>query len=186
LGSGVTTAELREVILTSYLFDGYPTAIEGFRILYGEQPHDPPSPEHFDYTARNIALWAERGEALCRKIYAAQYDRLIGNSAEYAPELLPAMIIEGYGKVLSRPTLPVIERELMVVVMLATKDRPRQLYSHILGAIRMGADRPMFIAVLTAVEPCLEPSRLDLLRHLCGAALDPSRAESEPDPSRAR
>ncbi len=62
LENGITPSMLREVILTSYLFDGYPTALEGFRIL-GEiagTPEDCQS--EFIYHPENIALWRDRGE----------------------------------------------------------------------------------------------------------------------------
>ncbi|MFM8772019.1 MAG: carboxymuconolactone decarboxylase family protein, partial [Candidatus Kapaibacterium sp.] len=49
------------------------------------------------------------------------------------------MIIEGYGKTLSRKGLPVLERELCIVCMLAALDKPAQLYSHVRGAFNVGA-----------------------------------------------
>jgi len=151
LRDGVTSTELREVILTSYLFDGYPTAIEGFRILSGLVPLSAPSIAPYDYSPSNVELWRERGGTLCRTIYGDRFDTLISNSINNAPELLPAMIVEGYGKVLARPELPITERELVVVTILAVKDRKRQLESHIYGAVRVGVEQWQIDTLLTVL-----------------------------------
>lgn len=57
---------------------------------------------------------------------------------EFAPELGDAMLVEGYGKVLSRDQIDVRMRELCVVVILSLKHRLRQLLSHALGCLRLG------------------------------------------------
>ncbi len=57
---------------------------------------------------------------------------------DFAPELSDAMLVEGYGKVLSRDQIDVRMRELSVVVILALKLRLRQLLSHALGCLRLG------------------------------------------------
>jgi alkylhydroperoxidase/carboxymuconolactone decarboxylase family protein YurZ len=51
------------------------------------------------------------------------------------------MIEEGYGRVLSRPGLGALERELVAVAVLAACGWERQLVSHLLGAARVGAPR---------------------------------------------
>ena len=48
------------------------------------------------------------------------------------------MIVEGYGKVLSRPGLDIATRELAIVAFLTVDNRPKQLMSHIRGALRVG------------------------------------------------
>jgi 4-carboxymuconolactone decarboxylase len=49
------------------------------------------------------------------------------------------MIAEGYGRVLSRPGLGALERELLTVAALAALGWEPQLASHLLGARRLGA-----------------------------------------------
>ena len=49
------------------------------------------------------------------------------------------MIVDGYGKTLSRPGLGVVERELATVAALAATGWPRQLAAHRAGALRVGA-----------------------------------------------
>jgi len=140
LNSEILVSELREIILTSYLFDGYPTALEGFRIInelstLPETQFDP-----VEYSTENIELWQQRGEQLCHQIYGLQFVPLMDSVNNFAPELKESMIVEGYGKVLSRPGLHIVYRELCVVSILTLKFRLRQLRSHILGALRVGAN----------------------------------------------
>ncbi len=140
LDNGVPESEIREVILTSYLFDGYPTALEGFRVLHGICSVNEMIKAPVEYLSENIDLWRHRGEQLCRKVYGEQFEPLLNRISDFAPELKDSMIIEGYGKVLSRPGLHIVYRELCVVSMLSLKFRLRQLRSHIIGALRVGAD----------------------------------------------
>ncbi len=150
LDVGIPVEALREVVFTSYLFDGYPTALEGFRQLVLVAGEPIPPPMDVDYNSASIALWRDRGERLCRTIYGAQYDKLTDMVQQFAPELADAMLVEGYGKVLSRDNLDPKVRELVVVAILAAKNRPRQLLSHCLGALRLGATEKELRRVLAA------------------------------------
>ncbi len=58
------------------------------------------------------------------------------------------MILEGYGKVLSRENLPLITRELSIVAFLTMENRVRQLHSHILGALNVGASEALVKSVV--------------------------------------
>ena len=49
------------------------------------------------------------------------------------------MVVEGYGKVLGRPGLELATRELCIAALLAVLRAPRQLYSHLRGALSAGA-----------------------------------------------
>ena len=49
------------------------------------------------------------------------------------------MIVDGYGKTVSRPGLDLARRELCSVAMLVPQDAPRQLLSHLKGALNAGA-----------------------------------------------
>lgn len=152
LDAGATNIELREIIHTSYLFDGYPTALEGFRILTDMTGRSEADPQQFLYNPANITLWHERGRRLCKLIYGPQFEPLMAKVADIAPELADAMIVEGYGKVLSGPHMTPALRELCVVAMLSVKDKPRQLLSHSLGALRLGAGVDKLNGVPTALE----------------------------------
>ena len=139
----VDTRAVEEAILQSYLFLGYPAALNTFalwRHVSGE-----PASEPLD---EDPASWPRRGEAVCRAVYAGQYDRLRGTVRALHRDMERWMVEEGYGKVLGRPGLALDLRELCVVAILAGIDAPRQLYSHLRGAIQVGADDSRVDAVL--------------------------------------
>jgi len=160
LDSGATPAMLREVVHTSYLFDGYPTALEGFRILSEIAGVPKTQTQDFSYTSANVELWRERGAMLCRTIYGPQFERLISHVAQFAPELSDAMLVEGYGKVLSREHLNPLVRELCVVAILAAKNRPRQLLSHSLGALRLGAEPDQLRSIVAWIADLVPTANL--------------------------
>ena len=64
---------------------------------------------------------------------------MIDRLTTITPDLSDWMIVEGYGKTLSRPGLDVVSRELCNVVILATMQRRNQLVSHVRGALNVGA-----------------------------------------------
>jgi 4-carboxymuconolactone decarboxylase len=61
------------------------------------------------------------------------------------------MVVEGYGKVLARPGLSLITRELCVAALLAVLDAPAQLHSHLRGALNVGASTGQVDAMVTRV-----------------------------------
>ena len=152
VSNGVTQLQLREVILTSYLFDGYPTALEGYRILADMYGSAADNAVDLYYSPENIETWRKRGEPLCRTIYGDQFEKLRNRVTAIAPELSDAMMVEGYGKVLSREGLEPRLRELCVVTILTVKKRPRQLLSHSLGALRLGATADQLQVAFEAVS----------------------------------
>jgi XTP/dITP diphosphohydrolase len=130
---------LHEALLQSYLFAGFPVALEALaivdeecRAILGEQRW--PAAEPFDGD-----LFRRRGEELCRRVYGSVYDRMMERLGAITPDLSSWMIVEGYGKTLSRPALGIVERELCIVGMLAALGRENQLRSHVRGAFLVGA-----------------------------------------------
>ncbi len=81
------------------------------------------------------------------------------------------MIVEGYGKVLARSEMDTMFRELCVVSILIAKNRPRQLMSHSLGAIRLGANENHFDTVLKAVSDTLPSLNLQPATSIINSAL---------------
>ena len=63
------------------------------------------------------------------------------------------MVGEGYGKVLGRPGLDLATRELCIAALLAVLRTPRQLYSHLRGALNAGAETAEVEEVLQ--EACI-------------------------------
>jgi 4-carboxymuconolactone decarboxylase len=131
-------AAVEEALLQSYLFVGYPvalTALEQWRELSGRPA--PPA------TADDWALWTRRGADVLRRVYGGQHEDVRANG----------MVAEGYGKVLGREGLDLVERELCIVALLAVLDTPRQLYSHLRGAGNVGASEADVEAALAEAKP---------------------------------
>ena len=125
--------EVEELLLQSYLFLGFPTALESLRRW---RTTGAPAPEP---TAEGPELWARRGVTTCRTVYGDKYERLRENVAALHPDLDRWMVEEGYGKVLGRPALALDIRELCIVAMLVVTAARRQLRSHLQGALNAGA-----------------------------------------------
>ena len=132
--------EIYEVILQSYLFAGYPAAIEGCFALRDILQEKGMSLEAGEVEYQ-VDEWRERGQKLCRQVYGKHFDQVQQNIGVISPELGEWMIVEGYGKVLSRPQLGAVERELCTVAALTVMGRKRQLLSHIKGAFNAGAKK---------------------------------------------
>ncbi len=127
-------AEVEEALLQSYLFLGFPAAIEALRRWrnYGAEAPDPES--------EDWELWRERGQEMCATVYGDHYESLRQNIARFHPDLDRWMVAEGYGKVLGRPALALDIREMLIVAMLVVQGERgrRQLRSHLQGALNAG------------------------------------------------
>ena len=125
---------VEEALLQSYLFLGYPAALNAFGRWRRRQPRPaaPPAPD--DWPA-----WVERGAHVCERVYAGQYPRLRANIRALHPDMERWMVAEGYGKVLGRPGLELRARELCIVALLAGQRAEPQLYAHLRGALNAGA-----------------------------------------------
>jgi 4-carboxymuconolactone decarboxylase len=139
LVSGVSPNALYEAILQSYLFVGFPRAIEAFFAArpaldrVGGKPRAVPADEP--------ERWRKDGEALCLRVYGRNYEKLLATMRSLSPDLADRMIVEGYGKTLSRPALGPAEREYAVIAILTVTRMWRQLRSHAIGAIHVGGTR---------------------------------------------
>jgi 4-carboxymuconolactone decarboxylase len=148
IDSGIELTVIREAVLQCYLFAGYAAAINAF-ILLNELTD---SEEFFQEESGSLEQWKVRGEQLCRKIYGSQYEKLVHNMTRLHPDLSDWMLWEGYGKVLSRPFLSPIVRELLIVGMTAVLQVERQFYSHVRGALNVGATADQVRGVFAEVR----------------------------------
>ena len=126
--------QVEEVILQSYLFLGFPTALAGMSI-WRRQSNTPPG----QAAALDCGGWEARGHAVCSAVYAGQYDDLREHVRALHPDLERWMVVEGYGKVLGRPLLDLVTRELCIVAILTISGASTQLCSHMRGALNVGA-----------------------------------------------
>jgi len=148
---------VEELILQSYLFAGFPRALNAmreWRRLSGRHAPAADDGERFDRAGE----WREEGEATCATVYGRFYDGLRHNIRELHPALDAWMIVEGYGKVLSRPALDLARRELCIVAACAAARQDRQLHSHLHGALHAGATEAQVEATLRAVAEFSSPA----------------------------
>jgi 4-carboxymuconolactone decarboxylase len=155
---------VEELILQSYLFAGFPrtlTAMREWRKVSGRA-----APERDDRARAelNAAEWRAEGTRTCAAVYGEMYERLRENIAELHPALDAWMVVDGYGKVLSRPGLDLVRRELCIVAVCAVAKQDRQLQSHLHGALNVGATPGQIVGTLTALADMLgeETLRRDL------------------------
>lgn len=158
----VDPLQVEEIILQSYLFAGFPRALNAARAWRTVSGRGPSTPEG-EASAADLEAWRERGEETCRIVYGDSYERLRRNIRELHPALDEWMIVDGYGKVLSRPGVDLKTRELCVVAACAVTGQQRQLHSHFHGAVNAGAAVGEVQAVLEALNDLI--SRDDLSRY---------------------
>ena len=152
---------IEEAILQSYLFLGYPTALQALAV-WRELMDDAITIEGLE-TPENLRA---RGERVCATVYGGQYERLRANITRLHPDVEAWMISEGYGKVLGRPGLELKTRELCIIGLLAAQDAAHQLYSHLRGALNAGASVAEVEAALAVVLRALPPGPADAARQL--------------------
>ena len=146
-----------ELLLQTYLFAGFPRALNGMREW--RRIAGPPAA-----AARVEVAAAERrraGEATCATVYGAMYERLRVNIRALHPLLDDWMIEEGYGKVLSRPGLDLGRRELCIVAACAATAQDRQLQSHLHGARNAGVPDAVISQALRALDGIVAPPLLE-------------------------
>lgn len=132
LGSDPVAVE--EVILQSHLFVGFPDALNALG-LWREASGHPASPS----LGEDPRAWDARGETVCAAVYGSNYEKLRANVRVLHPDLDGWMVAGGYGRVIGRPALELATRELCIAALLAVWNVPRQLHSHLRGALNAGA-----------------------------------------------
>jgi 4-carboxymuconolactone decarboxylase len=158
----VDPVQVEEIILQSYLFAGFPRTLNAMRVwrVVSERPAPDTDPEA---AAEDFDLWRTRGAETCAIVYGESYEKLRRNVCELHPALDEWMIVDGYGKVLSRPGVDLRTRELCVVAACAVSGQQRQLHSHLHGALNSGSSVGEIAAVLDALGDLI--SRDDLARY---------------------
>jgi 4-carboxymuconolactone decarboxylase len=154
-----TTAHVEELILQSYLFCGFPRALNAMREWRRISPDRAASLDEADERDRSVE-WQDRGERTCSIVYGPMYDRLRHNVRDLHPALDAWMVVEGYGKVLGRPGLDLARRELCIVAACAATAQDRQLHSHLHGALNVGVPVEVVRAAIEALAELLGPDRM--------------------------
>lgn len=144
---------VEEALLQAHLFVGYPATL-GALARWRELGHPAPAGRAAEPDERR-----ERGERLCRAVYGKNYDKLRRNVRRLHPDMDRWMVEEGYGRVLGRPGLGLVARELCVVALLARTGHGPQLHSHLRGALGVGASPQQVEAALRIAAGGEAPDR---------------------------
>lgn len=156
---------VEELILQSYIFVGFPRALNAAREW--RRASGLPAPRNDDdASAARAAEWRARGEATCATVYGAAYERLRANIRDLHPALDEWMIVDGYGKLLSREGLDLRRRELCVVAMCGVLEQERQLHAHLHGALNAGATPAEVDDTLDVVSTYVDADTANRFAHL--------------------
>jgi 4-carboxymuconolactone decarboxylase len=155
---------VEETILQSYLFAGFPRTLNATREWRRVSGVAAPAAELLP--APDLERWREQGEATCATVYGKFYEKLRHNIATLHPALDDWMIVEGYGKILSRPGLELRVRELCVVGSCVAAGQDRQLHSHLHGALNTGSTAKEVEAAIECLEGVVDAEHLSRARLL--------------------
>jgi len=156
---------IEELVVQSYLFSGFPRALNAAREWRRVAPTPAPFTDEGD-DVTHVDEWRQRGEDTCAAVYGPMYEKLRVNVRQLHPALDGAMVIEGYGKILSRPGLDLPRRELCIVAACAVTGQDRQLHSHLHGALNVGVTPSVLSAAIDALIPILGEERTRSVRLL--------------------
>ena len=132
-GAADATA-VEEMLLQSHLFVGFPDALNALGTW--REVSGLPAPESL---GEDPAVWDARGERVCAAVYGGNYEKLRENVRALHADVDGWMVTGGYGRVIGRPGLDLATRELCIAALLAVWNVPRQLHSHLRGALNAGA-----------------------------------------------
>ena len=158
-----------EVLLQSYLFAGFPRTLNAARVWREVSGEPAPTEDGTEgdldsggISSDSAAVDGEpealrlQGEEICRTVYGHHYDALRVAVSRLHPALDRWMVMDGYGKVLSRPGLSLVQRELCIAAACAASEQMPQLGSHLHGALNCGAtleDLALTLSALTDIVP---------------------------------
>ena len=162
--SGVPATWIEELILQSYLFAGFPRTLNAMREWRRVAPSADPTT--LQDSRERPETWMARGEETCHRVYGAMYDRLRVNIRSLHPLLDEWMIVEGYGKVLSRPGLDLARRELCIIAACAASRQDRQLHSHLHGALNVGVAPHVITDTIDALDTVIDAESASAARLL--------------------
>lgn len=164
-GAGGIAVE--EILLQAHLFVGFPIALEAL-VLWREVCGHPP-PDALDEDQES---WARRGTIVCERVYGANYPKLRTNVQGIHPDLDRWMVEGGYGRVIGRAGADLPTRELCIAALLTVWDAPRQLHSHLRGALNAGASPAAVQETVTIACEYATPSAAAIAKDLLGRILD--------------
>ena len=163
-------AAVEEVLLQSHLFIGFPDALNA--LAAWREVSGRPAP---DSAGEDPAGWSSRGERVCAAVYGANYEKLRQNVRGLHPDVDDWMVTGGYGRVIGRPGLALRTRELCIAALLATWGAPRQLHSHLRGALNAGATVAEVELAMAVAAELLPAPQAEAVRALWAEVRDRAR-----------
>src|SRR2546427_6469067 len=133
----VPALAIEELLLQSLLNVGYPLALAAFGVWHEVAGSAPPDGGESLLHGEH-GRWARRGEQLCAQVYGRTYHKLLVNLRTLHPALEALVVVDAYGKILSRPGLDDARRELCTLAAITMLQTPRQLHAHLRGALNLG------------------------------------------------
>ena len=156
---------MEELIVQSYLFSGFPRALNAAREWRRVAPGPAPLTDEGD-DVTHVEEWRARGVVTCEAVYDGMYEKLRVNIRQLHPALDAAMVVEGYGKILGRPGLDLPRRELCIVAACASTGQDRQLHSHLHGSLNVGVAPKALGDAVDALLPVVGADRVRAVRLL--------------------
>lgn len=150
--------KLREAILQTHLFAGYPRTLNALAAFKDacKKVSNPLSGEiklrDEPLEGDDIAAFRQRGQKLFNLIYAENSPRIDRFARSNSPDLGEWAVVEGYGRVLSRPGLEYRQRSVCIVAALMPMDVTPQLKGHIQGALNTGTSNKALWALYELVS----------------------------------
>ncbi len=170
LKQGIEATMINEVILQSFLFSGFPRAINALHTMKETLIElDPNYRGEFCFIEHENDVmegYAERGRKLFEFIYQDNANLVIEKIASTHPQFIEWILTDAYGKVFSRPFCPLILKELCVIAQIIVLNLPRQLSSHLKGALRAGAVPDDIEQVLSICKPYIGESEFELFHEM--------------------
>jgi len=148
-----------ELLLQSFLNVGYPLALVAFGVWRSVAGPVRESEKGEAIAHPEWDLWTKRGLEACGEVYGRTYHKLLLNLRALHPAIEPLVVVDAYGKILSRPGLDTKRRELCTLAAIAMLNTPRQLHAHLRGALNTGSTRDDVDEVIAVVEADLNKDR---------------------------
>jgi len=168
---GVDAPRLHETALQVVAYGGYPRAIEALTLLAAARADQPgPSPARGQARARDPepeaagAAPAERGRLVWDAIYRGSAQDVLATLEGLAPGFSEWILRDAYGRILARPGLPLVERELLAVAALSLMGLAAPLGSHVRGALRTGASPAQVTDILQTCRVLADRPALAVLQ----------------------
>lgn len=156
-------AVLAEGLFQLYLFCGYPRALNALRVFRQREAEAGlgPARDISDGDDPDRAAARARGEAVCAQVYGARYRALLQRVDALHPVLSKQMVEEGYGRILGRPGMPAVWREIATVGALVPLNVDRQVRAHLRGSLNLGASVDELQLVLSDLRTVCDAAAVD-------------------------